>query len=87
MSQDRPDVSAFVKVMSQHMSKPRDGVAHILKRCVRYLKYYLVMSALVPRGVSEDEYDLVAWTESDWAGDSNARRSTSGGLITYRALS
>ena len=42
------------------------------------------MAALVPRGVSEDECDLVAWTDSDWAGDVNARRSTSGGLITYR---
>ena len=25
----------------------------------------------------------MAWTDSDWAGDVNARRSTSGGLITY----
>ena len=47
----------------------------------------LVMAALVPWGVSEDECDLVAWTDSVWAGDVNARRSTSGGLITYRAQS
>ena len=26
----------------------------------------------------------MAWTDSDWAGDVNARRSTSGGLIIYR---
>ena len=85
MSQDRPDLSAVAKVMSQHMSKPREEVVHILKRGVRYFKKYPVMAALVPRGVSEDECDLVAWTDSDWAGDVNARRSTSGGLITYRS--
>ena len=51
---------------------------------MRYLKKYPVMAALVPWGVSEDECDLVAWTDSDWAGDVNARRLTSGGLITYR---
>ena len=51
---------------------------------MRYLKKFPVMAALVPRRVSEDECDLVAWTDSDWAGDVNTRRSTSGGLITYR---
>ena len=49
MSQDRPDLSAVAKVMSQHMSKPREEVVHILMRCVRYLKKYPVMAALVPR--------------------------------------
>ena len=36
MSQDRPDLSAVAKVISQHMSKPREGVVRIHKRCVRY---------------------------------------------------
>ena len=30
MAQDRPDLSAAAKTMSQHMSKPRDGVVHLL---------------------------------------------------------
>ena len=85
MSRDGPDLSAGAKVMSQHMSKPREGVVRVLKRWVRHLKKYPVMAALVPRGVTEDECDLVAWTDSDWAGDVSARRSTSGGLITHRA--
>ena len=42
------------------------------------------MVVLVPRGVPDDDQDLVAWTDSDWAGDADSRRSTSGGLITYR---
>ena len=52
MSQDRPDLSAVAKFMSQHMSKPQEGVVHILKRSVRYLKKYPVMAALVhPRSL------------------------------------
>ena len=41
------------------------------------------MATLVPGEVSDDEHDLVAWTDSDWAGDVNAWRSTSGGPTTY----
>merc|ERR1712105_27404 len=40
MAQDRPDLSAAAKAMSQHMSQPREGVMNSLKRCVRYLKKY-----------------------------------------------
>ena len=69
--------------MSQHMSKPREEVVHILKRCVRHFKKFPVMATLVPGEVSDDEHDLVAWTGSDWARDLNARRSTSGGPTTY----
>ena len=84
MAQDRPDLSAAAKVMSQHMSKPRDGVVHLLKRCVRYLKKYPILENLIPHGVPADDHDLVVWTDSDWAGDIASRRSTSGGLIVYR---
>ena len=84
MAQDRPDLSAVAKVMSQHMSKPRDGVVHILKRCVRHLKKYPILENLIPSGVPAEERDLEVWTDSDWAGDVASRRSTSGGLIIFR---
>ena len=84
MVQDRPDLSAVAKTMSQHMSKPREGIVHILKRCVRYLKKYPVSSSLIPRGVPIEDQELTAWTDSDWAGDVDTRRSTSGGCIKYR---
>ena len=84
MAQDRPDLSAAAKTMSQHMSKPRDGVVHLLKRCVRYLKKFPAATLLVPRDVPEQDQELVAWTDSDWAGDIESRRSTSGGYVSYR---
>ena len=84
MAHDRPDLSAEAKVMSQRMAKPREGVVPILKRCVRYMKKYPSAAILVPRGVSQDQGELVTWTDSDWAGDVGSRRSTSGGFVTCR---
>ena len=84
MAQDRPDLSAVAKTMSQHMSKPHEGVVPLLKRCVKYLKRFPTASLLVPRGLPADVQELVAWTDSDWAGDVDTRRSTSGGAIVYR---
>ena len=84
MAQDRPDLSSAAKVMSQHMAKPHEGVVPLLKRCVKYLKRFPTAGLLVPRGLPADDHELVAWTDSDWAGDANSRRSTSGGVIVYR---
>ena len=84
MAQDRPDLSAVAKTMSQHMAKPHEGVVPLLKRCVKYLKRFPTASLLVPRGVPPDVQELVAWTDSDWAGDVDSRKSTSGGAIVYR---
>ena len=84
MAQDRPDLSAVAKTMSQHMAKPHEGVVPLLKRCVKYLKRFPTASLLVPRGVPAEVQELVAWTDSDWAGDVDSRKSTSGGAIVYR---
>ena len=84
MAQDRPDLSAAAKAMSQHMSQPREGLLNSLKRCVRYLKKYPVSSMLIPNGVDEEDNTMTVWSDSDWAGDLASRRSTSGGVIMYR---
>ena len=84
MAQDRPDLSAAAKAMSQHMARPREGVLNSVKRCVRYLKKYPVSTMTIPRDRSEDDNTLVVWTDSDWAGDVGSRRSTSGGIIEFR---
>ena len=83
MAQDRPDLSAAAKAMSQHMSQPREGVLNSIKRCVRYLKKYPESTMMIPREVPEDDNTMIMWTESDWAGDVASRRSTSGGVIEY----
>ena len=55
----------------------------VLKRCVKYLTQFPTASLLIPREQSATEPVLTAWTDSDWAGDVQARKSTSGGVITY----
>ena len=65
MAQDRPDLSAAAKSMSQHMSLPREGVLNSLKRCVRYVKKYPVSTMLIPRGVPEEDNNMTVWTDSD----------------------
>ena len=69
MAQGRPDLSAAAKIMPQHMSKPREGVLPVLKRCVRYLKKVSAAALLLPRGLPDDDRDVVAWKDKDWARD------------------
>ena len=84
MAQDRPDLSAAAKSLSQFMSKPHEGTLLGLKRCIRYVKAYPVGTLLVPRGHRADDQLLSVFSDSDWAGDIASRRSTSGGFVRYR---
>ena len=76
MAQDRPDLGAAARVLSQHMAQPKSGVIPVLKRVLRYLRKY-------PRGILKVtgvvEWIIEVFTDSDWAGDVASRRSCSGG--------
>ena len=71
----RPDIAAAVGVLSQFMSNPSETHWSGVKRVLRYLRgtstYGLVYDG---KGGSE----LSGFSDSDWAGDVNTRRSTSG---------
>ena len=72
----RPDVAAAVGVLSQYMSRPSKehciGVKHVL----RYLKGTLMYGLKFYAHVEEPE--LFGYSDADWAGDVDTRRSTSG---------
>ena len=74
MAQDRPDLSAVAKTLSQYMAKPREGTVALVKRCVRYLKRHPQGALLVPRDRPEEDAGLETYTDSDWAGDIDSRR-------------
>ena len=81
LSQDRPDLNVASRLLAMRMADPRRGDEVILKRVLRYLKGN-------PRSVYQypwggDSTDLTVYTDSDWAGDREKRRSTSGGVIIY----
>ena len=71
----RPDLSAAVGCLSQYMSAPSEDHWSGIKRILRYIKgtinYGLCFS-------TDNKNELIGYSDSDWAGDINTRRSTSG---------
>ena len=70
----RPDISAAVNALSQFMSSPSEQHWSGIKRILRYLR------GTMNHGLcfSGEGCDLIGYSDSDWAGDLDTRRSTSG---------
>ena len=81
MSQDRPDISFASKEISKSMSSPCEEDIGQLKRLGRYLRQYPVC-ALVYQW-QDAPICISAYSDSDWGGDIESRRSTSGEGIQY----
>ena len=71
----RPDLCASVGVLSQHMAKPGSEHWSGIKRIFRYLKGTLTYGL---KFVASDDFQLYGYSDSDWAGDVETRKSTSG---------
>ncbi|XP_022020226.1 uncharacterized mitochondrial protein AtMg00810-like [Helianthus annuus] len=71
----RPDISYAVQQVCMHMHSPRIDHWNALKRIIRYLKG--TSSFGLTLGSSAD-VSLRAYTDADWAGCLDTRRSTSG---------
>lgn len=82
----RPDISYAVGVLSQHLEKPSLTHWNLAMHVVRYLNGTKLMSIKYHKGNSQIE-GLQSWfypecqVDSDWAGDPNSRRSTTGYLF------
>ena len=80
LAQDRADISEAIKRLARGMSKPRTGHMIQLKRVARYLKG-------VPRKAQQylaqekSKAHLEVHVDSDWAGDTVTRRSTTGVIV------
>jgi hypothetical protein len=71
----RPDIAYAVQRVCLHMHTPREPHLTALKRILRYLRGSLDYGILLrPSPMSE----LVVYTDADWAGCLETRRSTSG---------
>ena len=86
----RPDISYAIGEVARYVQNP--GPAHFvaLKRIFRYLKGTIYYGLLYKRGTYKSPV-LAGYSDSDWAGDLDTRRSTSGYIfmlngctITYR---
>ena len=79
LAQDRPDIMTAANVMSRWMSCPREGDPEVLKRTVRYLKSH--PECWLEYKMQDPPGTVDVTTDSDWAGDKETRRSTSGILV------
>jgi hypothetical protein len=71
----RPDITYAVQQLCLHMHAPREPHLAAMKRLLRYLRGTIGYGLLLSRSSSAD---LVVYTDADWAGCPDTRRSTSG---------
>nr|XP_020157455.1 uncharacterized mitochondrial protein AtMg00810-like [Aegilops tauschii subsp. strangulata] len=71
----RPNIAYAVQQISLHMHDPRDQHLTLVKHVLRYVKGTLHHGLQLTPSSTDC---LVAYTDADWAGCPNTRRSTSG---------
>ncbi|GJV03355.1 putative ribonuclease H-like domain-containing protein [Tanacetum coccineum] len=72
----RPDIMFAVCACGRYQVNPKVSHLHAMKRIFRYLKGQSKLGFWYPK---DSPFDLVAYTDSDYAGASLDRKSTSGG--------
>lgn len=75
LSHTRPDIAFAVSVVSQFMHDPRSTHMEAVSRILRYLKGCLGKGLLYTR---QGNVQVEGYTDADWAGSLDDRRSTSG---------
>jgi hypothetical protein len=71
----RPDIAYAVQQICLHMHDPREPHLMAMKRILRYLQWTPDYGLLLRR---KSNSDLVVYTDADWVGCPDTRRSTSG---------
>jgi hypothetical protein len=71
----RPDIMLSVGLCARFQSAPKECHLVAVKRILRYLVHTPTLGLWYPKGST---FDLVGYSDSDWAGDKVDRKSTSG---------
>ncbi|GJX40966.1 putative ribonuclease H-like domain-containing protein [Tanacetum coccineum] len=72
----RPDIMFDVCACARHQVTPKECHLHVVKRIFRYLKGHPKLGLWYPK---ESPFDLVAYSDSDYGGATQDRKSTTGG--------
>jgi hypothetical protein len=72
----RPDIAYAVQQACLFMHAPRDAHLALVKRILRYLRGTTHLGLRLHR--HSPHHDLIAYSDADWAGCPDTRRSTSG---------
>ena len=75
----RPDISYSVSLLARFSTKPSSTHWLMVKRVMRYLKGTINQSLVL----GSDSSEPCGFCDSDWAGDSDERKSTSGFIFTF----
>ena len=71
----RPDIMLSVCMCARFQATPKESHHQAVKRILRYLAHTPTLGLWYPKGA---QFDLVGYSDSDWAGDLVDRKSTSG---------
>ncbi|KAJ3689816.1 hypothetical protein LUZ61_018980 [Rhynchospora tenuis] len=71
----RPDIAYSVGVVSRFMEEPKYSHWKAIKRILRYIKGTEALGLFYS---NSEEYKLMGYSDSDWCGDVDDRKSTSG---------
>ena len=75
ITHSRPDISYVVSVATRYMQEPHELHWKATKRILHYVQGTIYYGIHYAAGA---KLDLTGFTDSDWAGDGNDRKSTSG---------
>ena len=78
LSVTRPDIAFVVCMLSKFMTNPKASHMAAAKRVLRYVKGTTSLGVLYRKGAQNSVNELKVYTDSDYAGDTEDRRSTSG---------
>ena len=91
LAHTRPDLAYALSIVSQFMHNPGEQHMSAIMRILRYLKSTPGKGVLFSKGV--DHLKVEAYTDADWAGSIDDRRSTSGffafvggNLVTWKSM-
>ena len=74
----RPDIALAVGIVARFSANPRENHLMAVKRIMRYLKGTEEYGLYYKKN---DNFELKAYTDADWAGNIDDRKSTSGGAF------
>ncbi|GAU33196.1 hypothetical protein TSUD_206550 [Trifolium subterraneum] len=80
----RPDINYAVGSVSRFMSNPKASHMVAAKRILRYLKDTQDFGLAFPTSNKESKIELEGFSDSDWCGDKEDRRSTSGYWFRFK---
>ncbi|KAM1859213.1 hypothetical protein ACFX13_011547 [Malus domestica] len=74
----RPDIAHSVNVVCQYMTNPTELHLHLVKRIIRYLQGTATCGI---RYTHSSDFQIHAYSDSDWAANINTRRSITGYVV------